>query len=61
MKVMKFYEGSPDRPKYASLVRQDEKGHLLLNEPTDKPYGKREARWVDPKDIRIVWIREFVD
>ena len=59
MMVMKFYEGKSTTPQYAAVIRQDEKGHILINTPTDKPYGKREARWLDPKDIRVDWIRDF--
>lgn len=59
MMVIKFYEGRSTTPQYAALVRQDEKGHLLINTPTDKPYGKREARWLDPKEVRVEWIRDF--
>lgn len=61
MLIIKFYEGSPDVPKYAVLVRQSEEGALLINEPTDKPYGKRTARWLDPKQIRVIWIRNFAE
>lgn len=59
MHVIKFYEGRSTTPQYASFIRRDEKGHLLINEQIDKPYGKRTARWLDPKDVRIEWIRNF--
>jgi len=59
MQVIKFYEGRSTTPIYAALVRQNEEGHLLINEPTGVAYGKRTARWLDPKDIRVEWIRNF--
>lgn len=59
MQVIKFYEGRSTTPIYAALVRQDEQGHLLINEPTGVAYGKRTARWLDPKNIRVEWIRNF--
>lgn len=59
MHVIKFYEGKSTTPQYAAFIRQDEKGHLLINEHIDKPYGKRVARWLDPKDVRVEWIRDF--
>lgn len=59
MRVIKFFEGKSTTPQYAAFIRQDERGHLLINEPTSKPYGKRTARWLDPEKVRVEWIRDF--
>ncbi len=63
MKIIKFYEkGRPEPPdQYAALIGSDEQGELLINYPVDKVYGKREARWISPKDYCVVWIKEFID
>lgn len=57
MLVIKLYR-KPNRPEFYKLVRVGEWG-MLLNYPIDKPDRKRSARWIEPKEVYIDWIREF--
>jgi hypothetical protein len=61
MKIIKYLEGRSLEPNYAAFIRQDSAGHILINVPVDKPYGKREAKWLDPLKIVVIWLREFND
>lgn len=58
MLVIKLYR-KPNRPEFYRLVRVGEWG-MLLNYPIDKPDRKRLARWIEPSEVYIDWIREFV-
>jgi hypothetical protein len=51
--------------KFVEIVRvvngvgfSHDKGWVLLNYPLDKPYHKRDARWV-PITTRFDWIKTF--
>lgn len=57
IRVIKFYE-RPDKPVIAHLVRIHNK-EMLINYPLDKPFGKREARWVRIEDVFVQWIADF--
>ena len=57
MKVVKFYR-KPNAPEYMKLERF-EGGELLVVYPISSPDTKRLARWINPKDVYIQWIRTF--
>jgi len=58
MRIVKLYRKA-DKPEFYVLVRC--KGdEMLLNYPIDKPDRKREAKWLNCKDVYIDWIREFL-
>jgi len=60
MKVIKLYR-RPDKPEFYRLVRVDKDMGLLLNYPIELPDVKRSARWVQPNEVFIDWIREVCD
>lgn len=66
MLLIKFYL-RPGSPTFGELVRtQSDPAHklcglVLVNFPTSAPYRKREARWINPREIHIEWIRKFKD
>lgn len=35
--------------------------HILVNVPIHAPNRKREAKWLNPKDIWVEWVKEFID
>lgn len=60
MVVIKLYR-RPDTPEFYRLVRVDKDMGLLLNYPIELPDVKRSARWVQPSEVFIDWIREVCD
>lgn len=66
MLLAKFYL-RPGNPTFGELVSiQSDPCHrlfgmVLINFPISVPYRKREARWFNPDEIHIDWIRKFKD
>ena len=57
MKILKLYT-KPNKPEYVKLVRTGDWG-ILVNYPIDKPNYKREAKWINPSEVYIDWIKTF--
>ena len=57
MQIIKLYR-KPNQPEYLKLVRV-EGCELLVNYPIDKPNWKRLARWINPNEVYVEWIRTF--
>lgn len=57
MYIAKVYT-KPNKPEFYIVIKQD-KEKLLVNYPTDKPYRKRSAKWIDIKEVYIEWVRLF--
>lgn len=58
MKVIKLYR-KPDKPEFFAFIKTGKLG-LLVEYPIDKPYQKRNARWLDLNEVYIDWVKEFV-
>jgi hypothetical protein len=69
MKVIKLFMNRETEPRFFEFIREGEKkldhlwlfeGWLLVAYPLDKPVSKRSAKWIDPSQCRVDWIKEFV-
>jgi hypothetical protein len=58
VKVIKLYR-KPDKPEFFAFIKTGKLG-LLVEYPIDKPYQKRNARWLDLNEVYIDWVKEFV-
>ena len=59
MLVIKLYR-KPDKPEFFRLVKFDSSMGLLVNYPIDVVDRKRMARWFNPDEVYIDWIKEFI-
>lgn len=64
MKVIKLYRDKETEPRFYEFRKMGTDGWMfdgwvLVSYPLDKPETKRNSMWLDPKKIRIDWIREF--
>lgn len=57
MKIIKLYI-KPNNPLFMHLIKRVN-NEILVNYPLDITYRKRNARWLDVRNIYIDWIREF--
>jgi len=58
VKVIKLYR-KPDKPEFFAFIKTGKLG-LLVEYPIDKPYQKRNARWLNFNEVYIDWVKEFV-
>lgn len=59
MQIVKLYwKRKPHQPEFLKLERV-ENGDLLVVYPISSPDSKRNARWVNPNDVHIEWIKTF--
>jgi hypothetical protein len=57
MDVVKFYR-KPNVPEYMKLERVKD-GKLLVVYPISSPDRKRLARWINPSEVHVEWIKYF--
>jgi hypothetical protein len=65
MRVIKVYVGKEKEPRFYEYRKTGSDGWMfdgwvLVSYPLDKPAHKRESKWLDPKKIKVEWIKEFV-
>ena len=62
MRVVKLYTNRSTTPKFFVFVREDtERKRFLVTYPTYKPDRFREAKWFDFDEVRVEWIREYLE
>jgi hypothetical protein len=65
MQVIKLFMKRETEPRFFEFCRIGEKGlelfegWILVAYPLDKPVSKRHAKWINPNNVRVEWVKEF--
>lgn len=60
--IVKLFVGKKQEPQFFVFRRFDmDKRRMLVTFPTFVPDRKRMARWFDFDEVRVDWIRDFVE